>query len=41
MLELMDLFGAAQHTESVSDTPKEVEFARVYFAYYPYLGGNA
>ena len=36
MLELMDLFGGAQQTEGVSDSPKEVGFACVYFAYYPY-----
>lgn len=41
MLELMDLFGGAQQTEGVSNSPKEVGFACVYFAYYPYLGGNA
>lgn len=41
MLDIIDLFGAAEREESVSDTPDEVGFACTYFAYYPYLNANA
>lgn len=38
MLDPIDVFG---QKESSCDTPEEIGFACVYFAYYPYLGGNA
>lgn len=41
MLKFMDLFGETEWTESTSDTPDEVGFACMYFAYYPYLTANA
>lgn len=40
MLDLLDLFGGTEREESSSDTPDEVEFACVYFAYYPYWTAN-
>ena len=40
MLDILGLSDAAEREESSSDTPDEVKFARVYFAYYPYLYAN-
>ena len=41
MLDLLDLYDGAERKESAADTPDEVQFARVYFTYYPYLcAGN-
>lgn len=41
MLDLIDLFCGTQEQEGVSDGLNEAEFACIYAAYYPYLGGNA
>lgn len=40
MLDLLDLFDGTEREESLSDTPEEVVFASIYFAYYPYLYAN-
>lgn len=40
MLDLLDLFNGTEGEESASDTPDEVAFACIYFAYYPYLSAN-
>ena len=37
MLDLLERFNGTEQEESSSDTPDEVEFACVYFTYYPYL----
>lgn len=41
MLDLLSLFKGTEREESSSDTPDEVEFACIYFSYYPYLNANA
>lgn len=41
MLDFINVLDGTRQTESSCDTPEEIGFARVYFAYYPYLGGNA
>ena len=41
MLKIIDLFSGTEREESTSDTPDEVGFACMYFAYYPYLTANA
>ena len=41
MFKWIDLFHGTEREESASDTPDEVGFAWMYFAYYPYLTGNA
>ena len=40
MLDLLDLYDGTEREESTADTPDEVEFACVYFTYYPYLYAN-
>ena len=43
MLDAFEMFGLSDETEreeSSSDTPDEVEFACVYFAWYPYIYAN-
>ena len=43
MLDTLDILGLSEETEreeSSSDTPDEVKFACVYFAYYPYICAN-
>ena len=39
-LDILGLSDEAEREESSSDTPDEVEFACVYFTYYPYLYAN-
>lgn len=41
MLKIFNLFSGMEFKESASDTPDEVEFACIYFAFYPYLTANA
>lgn len=41
MLDLLNLFKGTECEESSSDTPNEVEFACIYFSYYPYLNATA
>lgn len=41
MYQFIDLFSGTEREESTSDTPDEVGFACMYFAYYPYLTANA
>lgn len=41
MLDRWDLFGGTEWEESTSDTLDAVEFAQVYFSYYPYLNANS
>lgn len=41
MLDIVNVLGGTREKESSCDTPDEIGFACVYFAYYPYLGGNA
>ena len=41
MLDLLDLYDGTEREESTADTPDEVEFACVYFTYYPYLYANS
>ena len=40
MLDILGLSDETEREESSSDTPDEVEFACVYFAYYPYIYAN-
>ena len=40
-LDILGLSEAAEREESSSDTPDEVKFACVYFAYYPYIYANS
>lgn len=40
MFQFIDLFSGTEREESTSDTPDEVGFACMYFAYYPYLTAN-
>ena len=43
MLDTLDILGLseeAEREESSSDTPDEVKFACVYFAWYPYIYAN-
>ena len=40
MLDLLGLYNGTEREESSSDTPDEVQFARVYLTYYPYLSAN-
>lgn len=40
MLDLLNLSDGTEREESLSDTPEEVAFASIYFAYYPYLYAN-
>lgn len=37
MLDLLNIFKGTEREESSAYTPNEVEFARIYFTYYPYL----
>ena len=39
-LDILSLSEEAEREESSSDTPDEVKFACVYFAYYPYIYAN-
>ena len=39
-LNILSLSEEAEREESSSDTPDEVKFACVYFAYYPYIYAN-
>lgn len=41
MLDLLSLFKGTEREESSPDTPDEVEFACIYFSYYPDLNANA
>lgn len=41
MLDNMDIFSGSRQAESNSGSPDERDFAQIYFAFYPYLGGNA
>lgn len=41
MFKIFDLFGGTEREESTPDTPDEVRFACMYFAFYPYLAANA
>ena len=38
--DFLGLSDAAEREESSSDTPDEVKFACVYFAWYPYIYAN-
>ena len=38
--DVLGLSEAAEREESSSDTPDEVKFACVYFAFYPYIYAN-
>ena len=39
-LDILGLSEEAEREESSSDTPDEVKFACVYFAWYPYIYAN-
>ena len=39
-LNILGLSEEAEREESSSDTPDEVKFACVYFAFYPYIYAN-
>lgn len=43
MLDLLEMNETErqEREETASDTPEEVEFACVYFTYYPYLTANS
>lgn len=41
MLDNIDIFSGTQQAELKAGTLDETGFAQVYFAFYPYLGGNA
>lgn len=41
MFKILDIFCGAEQEAIASDTPDEVGFACMYFAYYPYLTVNA
>ena len=40
MLDILGRSENAEREESSSDTPDEVKFASVYFAWYPYIYAN-